>query len=109
MKLSVWAKTQGISYRTAWRWFANGTLPVEAEQTSTGTILVKEGKVSGGKVAIYARVSSSDQKKDLESQICRLALFASTQLNKFLLLILIQSPGVKRSEKRTYNYIRTLF
>lgn len=79
MKLSVWAKTQGISYRTAWRWFANGTLPVEAEQTSTGTILVKEEKVSGGKVAIYARVSSSDQKKDLESQICRLALFASSK------------------------------
>lgn len=25
MKLSDWAKQQGISYKTAWRWFKNGT------------------------------------------------------------------------------------
>jgi len=41
MKLSQWAKKQGISYRTALRWFHGGTLPVEAEQVSTGTIIVK--------------------------------------------------------------------
>jgi predicted site-specific integrase-resolvase len=28
MKLSRWAKKQGISYRTAWRWFKMGQLPV---------------------------------------------------------------------------------
>ena len=42
MKLSTWAKKQGISYRTAWRWFKEGKLPVIAEQTETGTILVKD-------------------------------------------------------------------
>ncbi len=41
MKLSSWAKSQGISYKTAWRWFDEGKLPVPAEQTATGTILVK--------------------------------------------------------------------
>lgn len=41
MKLSIWAKKQGISYRTAWRWFKEGKLPIEVEQTVTGTILVK--------------------------------------------------------------------
>lgn len=41
MKLSKWAKSQGICYRTAWNWFKNGTLPVEAYQTKTGTIIVK--------------------------------------------------------------------
>jgi predicted site-specific integrase-resolvase len=39
MKLSTWAKKQGISYRTAWRWFKAGKLPVLAEQTKTGTLL----------------------------------------------------------------------
>jgi len=39
MKLSSWAKSQGISYKTAWRWFDEGKLPVPAEQTATGTIL----------------------------------------------------------------------
>jgi predicted site-specific integrase-resolvase len=42
MKLSMWAKLQGISYKTAWRWFKNETLPVRSEQAPTGTILVKE-------------------------------------------------------------------
>ena len=77
MKLSEWAKKQGISYRTALRWFHGGTLPVEAEQMSTGTIIVKAQVASGkAKAALYARVSSSDQKPNLDSQIARLAQFA---------------------------------
>jgi hypothetical protein len=36
MKLSAWAKKQGISYTTAWRWFRDGRLPVRAEQVATG-------------------------------------------------------------------------
>ena len=41
MKLSKWAKQQGISYRTAWNWFKTNKLPVKAIQTKTGTILVE--------------------------------------------------------------------
>ena len=40
MKLSEWAKAQGISYITAYRWFKSGKLPVGAYQTESGTILV---------------------------------------------------------------------
>jgi hypothetical protein len=40
MKLSKWAKEQGISYQTALRWFKKGTLPVPAIKTKSGTILV---------------------------------------------------------------------
>ena len=77
MKLSTWARKQGISYRTAWRWFKEGKLPVIAEQTKTGTILIKDETTSLNTVAIYARVSSTDQKKDLDQQIARLVLFAN--------------------------------
>lgn len=79
MKLSSWAKKQGISYRTAWRWFKEGTLPVVAEQTASGTILIKESDSISNEVAIYARVSSSDQKNDLERQVGRLLLFANSR------------------------------
>jgi predicted site-specific integrase-resolvase len=71
MKLSEWAKLQGISYKTAWRWFKEGKLPVPVEQTPTGTILVKEPESDQGIVALYGRVSSCDQKPDLERQIAR--------------------------------------
>lgn len=76
MKLSTWAKKQGVTYRTAWRWFKEGTLPVAAEQTSTGTILVKELPDESDSVVLYARVSSRDQKQDLDRQILRLLQFA---------------------------------
>jgi putative resolvase len=79
MKLSTWAKKQGISYRTAWRWFKEGNLPVVAEQTPTGTILIREAPSTAEQVAIYARVSSSDQKGDLEKQVTQLAIFVNTQ------------------------------
>jgi len=40
MKLSQWAKSQGITYRTAWNWFKTGKMPIKTIQTKTGTILV---------------------------------------------------------------------
>jgi putative resolvase len=80
MKLSEWAKKQGVSYRTVLRWFHGGTLPVEAEQMYTGTIIVKvETVLEHKKTALYARVSSSDQKPNLDSQVVRLTQFAVEQ------------------------------
>jgi putative resolvase len=40
MKLATWAKENGISYITAYRWFKSGILPIKSIQMSTGTILV---------------------------------------------------------------------
>lgn len=77
MKLSEWAKKQGISYKTAWRWVRQNRMPVPFEQTPSKTILVKELENKSNLAAIYARVSSTDQKLDLDRQIARLANFAS--------------------------------
>lgn len=80
MKLSVWAREQGLSYKTAWRMWRDGMLPIPAEQLPTGTVIVHPPKVEeAGGVALYARVSSGDQKADLERQLGRLAEFASKQ------------------------------
>jgi len=77
MKLSVWAKSQGISYQTAWRMWQQGKLPVPATQLPTGTIIAEQNNAaSSGAVAIYARVSSHDQKTDLERQVGRLTSYA---------------------------------
>jgi len=42
MKLSDWAKKQGISYLTAYRWFKDGKLPIKAYQSDSGTIIVQD-------------------------------------------------------------------
>lgn len=39
MKLSQWAKLQGIHYNTALKWFKQGKIP-NAYQLDTGTILI---------------------------------------------------------------------
>jgi putative resolvase len=80
MKLSVWAKQQGITYKAAWNRWKAGKLPVEAEQMPSGTIIVKEQKTATTEaVAPYARVSSHDQKKELDAQIGRLSQFVASQ------------------------------
>lgn len=58
--------------------FKSHKLPVPAKQLPTGTIIVDDSPQDAG-VALYARVSSHDQKKDLEAQIGRLAVFAANQ------------------------------
>lgn len=48
MKLSEWARQQGINYLTAYRWFKSGKLPVAAYQTKSGTIIIEtEDKMRG--------------------------------------------------------------
>ena len=80
MKLSAWAKANGLAYQTAWRMWRAGKLPIPAEQLPTGTVLVHPPKApTVESVAIYARVSSADQKADLERQLGRLAEYASRE------------------------------
>lgn len=45
MKLSDWAKAQGLTYQTAWRYHKSGKMPegITTVQLPNGTILVNEG------------------------------------------------------------------
>ena len=79
MKLSVWAKEQGISYQAAWRMYRDGQLPVPAEILPTGTIILKPPQEEPTGVAVYARVSSSDQRSDLDGQVARVVEFVTRQ------------------------------
>ncbi len=80
MKLSVWAKKQGITYQTAWRMCKNGTLGVPFVRLPTGTLIVQEpSTIPGEGAALYARVSSADQKGDLDRQLARLSEYAATE------------------------------
>ena len=49
---------------------------MDAYQTDTGTIIVREEVVSRKGVALYARVSSADQRSDLDRQMERLQTYA---------------------------------
>lgn len=76
MKLSAYARSLGVSYRTAWRWFRAGK--VAGFQADTGTIIVTEPIVEATptathqKTVIYTRVSAVENKDNLEGQAKRL-------------------------------------
>jgi putative resolvase len=82
VNLTEWAKTQGVHPQTAYRWFREGRLPVPAQRVGPRTILVNvEANASPeavGGLGLYARVSSHDQKADLERQVARLTRWAAT-------------------------------
>src|ERR671911_1318676 len=79
MKLSEWADRQGVHYMTAWRWWKAGKLPVPAYQTPSGSIIVRVADSPRGRAVIYARVSSHDQRPDLDRQIARVARWATQE------------------------------
>lgn len=73
VKLKDWAREQGVSYRAALNWFHAGTLPAPARQLDTGTILVEPSAAESGRTVAYCRVSSADQRDDLDRQAGRVA------------------------------------
>jgi putative resolvase len=81
VNLTEWAKTQGVHPQTAYRWFREGTLPVPAQRVGPRMILVNieanTAPEAVGGLGLYARVSSHDQKDDLERQVARLSAWAA--------------------------------
>ncbi|KAF5990749.1 IS607 family transposase [Streptomyces sp. WAC00263] len=72
MKLSEWAARNGVHYQTAWVWAKEGRMPVPVRQTPSGTWLVEEPTAeTSGRVVAYCRVSSAEQKPDLDRQVAR--------------------------------------
>jgi predicted site-specific integrase-resolvase len=76
--LKQWARQQGVGYATARRWFDEGKMPVPARRVG-GLILVGDpgAPQPAGITAVYARVSSADQKPDLDRQVARVTAWAA--------------------------------
>jgi putative resolvase len=80
VNLADWAESVGVNRHTAYRWFREGTLPVPAERVGR-LILVRTAAAadSAAGVVVYARVSSHDQRSDLDRQVARLTGWATEQ------------------------------
>jgi predicted site-specific integrase-resolvase len=81
MNLATWAERSGVARVTAYRWFRAGLLPVPARKVGR-LILVDEPNGKAGpqsRTAVYARVSSADQKADLDRQVARVTAWATDE------------------------------
>jgi predicted site-specific integrase-resolvase len=82
VNLKEWAAATGVSYATARRRYESGTLPVPSYRL--GRLIMVGEPLTGatpnaGQIVVYARVSSADQKPDLDRQVARVAMWATGQ------------------------------
>lgn len=78
MKVSKFAKMNGVTQRTVWNWINSGKIKIERTPTG-GVNVLSERKELPNLVAIYVRVSSSENKSNLESQAQRLLSYANAK------------------------------
>jgi Predicted site-specific integrase-resolvase len=104
MKLSTYAKKLGISYRTAWNWFKADKIK-GAFKTEWGAIIVPEEKVKKPEyVVIYTRVSSSENKRNLDTQAKRLIEYAIARGYKIKKVIKEVGSGVNGNRPKLQRY-----
>ena len=106
----------GISFITLKRWIYSGK--IRAVKTPTGRWMIPESEVEriiGGKeevkevrAVIYARVSSSDQKGDLERQIEYLTQYCTAKGYKVIDILSDIASGLKTNRRgllKLFNYV----
>lgn len=101
MKLSQYAKQQGISYSTALRWWHQGV--IRGYQAPSGTIIVEaEAKphTREDRVAIYARVSSAEHRENLERQVERLVQYCTVRGYQVTQIVKEIASGVNDSRPK---------
>ena len=76
-KIKDYAKKHHVQYRTVWNWVKANK--VVSEKNETGAILIIEDEIKTLTVAIYARVSSSENKENLERQKERLISYCNAK------------------------------
>jgi len=79
VKLSQYAKMTGVSVRTLWRRIKEGSLPIVRSETGRVFVEIDEVKPHELKVCVYARVSSSENKDNLERQKERLISYCNAK------------------------------
>ncbi len=107
MKLRDYARQQGVRYETAWRWFRDGK--IAGHRVGKQTILVDEEKSGTSsppeRVAIYARVSSAENKPNLDSQAERLLSYCSAKGYQVAKVVKEIGPGVNDAHPKLLHLL----
>lgn len=100
LKISTYAKLHNLHYRTVWSYCKKGLLPFEKTPTGTILILVPEEKQDKNAVAIYCRVSSSQNKSNLESQKERLISYCNAKGYQVIKIVTEIGSGLNDNRKK---------
>jgi len=105
-KLSDYAKERGIGYRAAWNRFKAGRIP-GAWLDETGHVVVPDpSERKGTKAVIYARVSSADNRPNLETQAERLGQYATARGWQVIEVVKETGSGINDHRKKLEKLLR---
>jgi len=104
MKLSEWARLRGVSYKTAWRYWRDGKL--DGDRLPSGMVVVKMDSGRPHKVVVYARVSSSENRDNLDSQAQRMVDYCTARGYQVADVIKEVGSGVNDSRRLLTKLLR---
>ena len=105
MKLKEWADKTGVKYLTAYRWFKDGSLPVKAYQTGTGTIIIDDAEVSNhmntNNDAMALFLKKTVEYSKLNSSIEDFAAYIISNFNLKLNVVAEPTPKYSRNKPKS--------
>lgn len=99
-KISQYAKKYNVTIRTVWNWIYANKLQIERTSTNRILIIEDESKNINDAVAIYARVSSSENKSNLTKQRERLESYCSARGYKVIRVVEEVGSGLNDNRKK---------
>ncbi len=106
MKLSEYARRNGIGYRAAWNRYRAGKIAGAYLDDSGHVVVPAPEDARLPKAAVYARVSSHKQKDDLERQSERMVAYANAQGLSVVMVVKEVASGVNDERKKLTALLR---
>lgn len=103
-KVSTYAKIHGVTMRTVWNWINKGEL--EIERTSTGRIRIVVDENKEKTIAVYARVSSSENKSNLIAQKDRVVSYCMAKGYKISKVVMEVGSGLNDKRPKLENLLK---
>lgn len=99
-KISQYAKKYNVTYRTVWNWIKQNKIQIQRTDTNRIIIVEDEDKNINENVAIYARVSSTEDKNNLSKQRERLENYCAAKGYKIIKSVEEIGSGLNDNRKK---------
>ena len=102
IQLRDYAKNHSVTYRTAWNRFHAGKIPNSFKDENNNILIevITEKNIDLLKVAIYARVSSHQNRANLDTQVTRLKEYSMARGYQIVEVVKEVESGVNDNRKK---------